>query len=111
LLLEAVGVAAAAPAPDVYAVVPDAALLPQVMPVLETLRQAGLAVVMHAGGGSMKSQFKKADASGARLALVFGPDEISRGEVAVKPLRDSAAVQSTRPLESAAAWALELRNA
>ena len=39
----------------------------------------------------MKSQFKKADASGARYALVFGADELARGEVAVKALRDAAA--------------------
>ena len=38
----------------------------------------------------MKSQFKKADASGARYALIFGDDELARGEVAVKPLRDAA---------------------
>jgi histidyl-tRNA synthetase len=37
----------------------------------------------------MKSQFKKADASGARYALVFGADELAPGEVAVKPLRDA----------------------
>ena len=37
----------------------------------------------------MKSQFKKADASGARYALIFGADELARGEVAIKPLRDA----------------------
>ena len=111
LLLEAVGIEAPESAPDAYAVLPDPALLPQVMPVLETLRQAGLAVVLHAGGGGMKAQFKRADASGARHALVFGADEVARGEVAVKPLRDPAGGQSTRPLATAADWADELRNA
>jgi histidyl-tRNA synthetase len=81
----------AEPVPDAYAVVPDAASLPQVMPVLRKLRQAGLAVQMHAGGpdgmGSMKSQFKKADASGARFALIFGTDELARNEVSIKALR------------------------
>ena len=43
----------------------------------------------------MKSQFKSADASGARHALIFGADELARGEVAVKPLRDAAAAQRT----------------
>ena len=54
---------------------------------------------MHAAGadglGSMKSQFKTADASGARYALIFGADELARGEVAVKSLRDAAAAQRT----------------
>jgi histidyl-tRNA synthetase len=111
LLLDAVGVQAPQSVPDAYAVVPDMASLPQVMPVLEALRNAGLAVVLNAGGGSMKSQFKRADASGARHALIFGPDELARGEVAVKPLRDAAAAQTLRPLAEPAAWAPALRNA
>ena len=111
LLLEAVGISAPDSAPDAYAVLSDPTLLPKVMPVLETLRQAGLAVVLHAGGGSMKAQFRRADASGARYALVFGADEVARGEVAVKPLRDPAGGQNTRPLATAAHWAAELRNA
>ena len=54
----------------------------------ETLRDAGHAVVVNAGGGSFKSQMKKADASGARFALIIGDDEAAAGTVAVKPLRD-----------------------
>jgi len=54
----------------------------------ETLRDAGHAVVVHAGGGSFKSQMKKADASGARYALIVGDDEAAGGTVAVKPLRE-----------------------
>ena len=114
LLLEAVGLQAPAAAPHAYAVVPDLAALPQVMPVLEVLRQAGLSVVLNAGGGSMKSQFKKADASGARHALIFAAEELARGEVAIKPLRDGAANptgQVSRPLSQAAQWAAELLNA
>ncbi len=111
LLLDAVGVQAPPLAPDVYAVLPDLQLLPQVMPVLEVLRAAGVAVVLNAGGGSMKSQFKRADASGARHALIFGNDEVARGEVSIKPLRDATAQQATRPIAEAAAWAAELRNA
>ncbi|MFX8055754.1 His/Gly/Thr/Pro-type tRNA ligase C-terminal domain-containing protein, partial [Acinetobacter baumannii] len=78
-----VGASPAAPAPDVYAIVPDPADMPRLLPALEALRESGVAVQMHAGGGSFKSQFKKADASGARFALVFGADELARGEVAV----------------------------
>lgn len=115
LLLEAAQAPVPAAAPDAYAVVPSAASLPRVMPVLEALRAAGVAVVMHAGNtegqGSMKSQFKRADASGARYALIFGDDELARGEVAVKPLRDAQAAQSLQPLADVAAWAAQLRNA
>ena len=53
----------------------------------------------------MKSQFKKADASGARFALIFGADELARGEVTVKSLRDGAGAQPRRPLADVAAWA------
>ena len=102
-------------APDVYAVLPDAASLSPAIALVETLREAGVTVVMHAGGaaglGSMKSQFKKADASGARHALVFGASELAQGMVAVKPLRDATVPQVLRPLVGAAAWAHELRNA
>ncbi|MCH8856229.1 MAG: histidine--tRNA ligase, partial [Proteobacteria bacterium] len=90
LLLETLNLQAPAAAPDVYAVVPEPADLPRILPTLEALRAAGVAVQMHGGGGSFKSQFKKADASGARFALVFGGDELARGEVAVKSLRDGA---------------------
>ena len=67
----------------------------------ETLRDAGLAIVVNAGGGSFKSQMKKADASGARFALIVGDDEAARERVAVKPLRDAGeqvAVAARRPL-------------
>lgn len=110
-LVQQLGVAPPPPAPDAYAVVPDAAALPLVVRTVEALRAAGVAVQLHAGGGSMKSQFKRADASGARHALVFGPDEVARGEVSVKPLRDAAAAQTTRALADVASWAASLRTA
>jgi histidyl-tRNA synthetase len=50
------------------------------------MRDAGLAVVMGAGG-SFKSQMKKADASGARYAVILGDAEVQSGKVSVKPLR------------------------
>lgn len=113
LLLEEVGVAPVAPVPDAYAVVPSAQGLPQVMVALEALRAAGVSVVLHPGQSSMKSQFKKADASGAAYALVFGEDELARGEVAIKPLRDASASQISRSLALVSEWAAELlpRNA
>jgi histidyl-tRNA synthetase len=108
LLLEAAGLNPPPQAPDAYAVVADGVPLTTVMPLLETLRAAGVAVVLHAGGGSLKSQFKRADASGARHALIFGPDELARGEVAIKSLRDAAAPQRTAALASALSWAQDL---
>lgn len=54
----------------------------------ETLRDAGLAVATHAGGGSFKSQMKKADASGARHALIIGDNEVAAHSATLKPLRD-----------------------
>ena len=107
-LLQQSGVQPPLPAPDAYAIVPDAAALPEAVRAVEALRAAGVAVQLHAGGGSMKSQFKKADASGARHALIFGGDELARGEVAVKPLRDAAAAQTARPIADPAIWASEL---
>jgi histidyl-tRNA synthetase len=111
LLLEAAGVPIPAAAADVYAIVPAATSLTAAMITCEALRAAGVSVLMHAGGHSMKAQFKRADASGARIALVFGPDEVARGEVAVKPLRDPGAVQRTLRLDGVAGWAASLLNA
>ena len=53
----------------------------------ERLRDAGLEVVLHCGGGSFKSQMKKADASGAEFAVLIGADEVAAGEVTLKQLR------------------------
>jgi len=114
LLLEEVGVLPAPPVPHAYAIVPSAKGLPQVMVALEALRNAGVQVVLHPGQSSMKSQFKKADASGAAFALIFGEDELAQGLVAVKPLRAESGKggeQVTRPLATAADWAAELLNA
>jgi histidyl-tRNA synthetase len=113
-LLKESGIAAPATAPDAYAVVPDAAALPIATACAEALRAAGIAVVMHAAGkdgpGSMKSQFKKADASGATYALVFGADELAQGMVAVKPLRAGGGTQLLRPIADTPAWAASLQG-
>jgi histidyl-tRNA synthetase len=54
--------------------------------IAETLRNNGLSVVLHSGGGSFKSQMKKADRSGAHFAAILGDDEVSKGEIALKPM-------------------------
>ncbi len=114
-LLDQSGVRPPLQVPHAYAVLPTAEALPAAMPLIEALRAAGVAIVTHAAGkdgwGSMKSQFKKADASGARHALIFGAEELARGEVAVKPLRDAAAAQHNHPLADAGGLALHLLNA
>lgn len=51
-------------------------------------RLHGLRLVVNSGGGSFKSQFKRADRSGAELALILGESELTAGHVAVKPLRN-----------------------
>lgn len=103
--------------PDVYAIIPEAAAVPLAMQVLQALRSRGVSVQMHAGSaegvgmGSMKSQFKKADASGARFALVFGAEELALGQVAVKSLRDGQGAQRTESLSTVADWAHSLQSA
>ena len=113
-LLKEEGVTSPEPAPDAYAIIPDASALPRVMQALHALRAQGVAVQMHAGTGegmgSMKSQFKRADGSGAAFALVFGPDELAAGEVTVKALRDGAGAQTRQPLANVAAWAGTLKS-
>jgi len=104
-------------APDVYAIVPEASALPTVLPVLQSLRGMGVSVQMHSpansndGMGSMKSQFKKADSSGASFALVFGPDELAQGQVTVKSLRDGQGAQRTETLADILGWGLSLQSA
>ena len=114
-LLDQSGIRPPLQAPHAYAVLPAAEVLPVAIPLIEALRAAGVAIVTHAAGkdswGSMKSQFKKADVSGARHALIFGTEELARGEVAVKPLRDAAAAQHNHPLADADGLALHLLNA
>jgi histidyl-tRNA synthetase len=115
-LLKEQGSAVPAVAADVYAVIPSAEMLPMAMATIERLRQLGVDVQMHAapangeGMGSMKSQFKKADASGAQHALIFGQDELSRGSVVVKSLRDGVGAQAERPLDRLPEWAATLQS-
>ena len=75
--------------PDAYLVHQGEGTLAYAFTLGEELRAAGHAVVLHAGGGAFKSQMKKADASGALLALIVGEDEIAAQAVSVKPLRDA----------------------
>lgn len=78
-------------APQAYLVHAGQAAQARVHVVAEALRDAlpWLRLRVHAGGGGFRSQFKKADRSGARLALVFGEDEANEDVLQIKPLTEN----------------------
>jgi len=88
-------------APDVYVVHAGEAAQRLAFRAAEMLRDTGCAVMTHMGGGSFKSQFKRADASGAQLAIIIGDDEAAANAVTLKPLR-AATEQQRVPLEELA---------
>jgi len=59
--------------------------------------------VVHCGSAKFKTQFRRADESGARVALVIGEDELARGVVALKPLRGAESTQTEFPIADIAA--------
>ena len=68
----------------------------------ERARDAGVSVVLHCGGGSFKSQMRKADASGARFAVIVGDDEADARELTVKHLRAEAPQRRVKLAEAVA---------
>jgi len=90
-LLKDSGRAPAAVRPDAYVLHQGEGTLEFAFALSDALRAAGFSIVRHAGGGGLKAQMKKADASGAALALIVGEDELRAGEVTVKPLRHGRA--------------------
>lgn len=88
LLMQECGITASY-SPDIYLVNVGEVASRAALPIAEALRDSGLAVNLHAGGGSFKSQMKKADQSGAPYALILGEDEVAAGEVCLKPLREN----------------------
>lgn len=79
--------------PDAYVLHQGARALRAAFGVAEELRSSGFDVVLHCGGGSFKAQMKRADASGALLAVIIGDEEVDAGEVSLKPLREPLAQQ------------------
>jgi len=77
------------PAPDIYIVHQGEQVMDYAWKCAELLRDQGCDVILHCGGGSFKSQMKKADASGASYALIIGDDEFKAQEVTLKPLREA----------------------
>ena len=88
-LLQQAGAAPAARAPDIYLVASGERAEREALRLAEKLRDAlpGRAVLLNLGGGNFKAQFRRADRSGAQLALILGDEELDRGVAAVKPLR------------------------
>ncbi len=74
--------------PDVYLVHQGEAADRYAFTVAERLRDHGFAVIHHCAGGSFKSQMKRADGSGAPVAVIIGDDEAHAREASVKPLRE-----------------------
>lgn len=89
-------------APDVYVVHQGDAASRLAFQVAEGLRDNGIDVLLHCGGGSFKSQMKKADGSGAAFAVVIGDDEAAAGEAQLKPLRAEGAQQQRVKTENLA---------
>ncbi len=94
-LLQAGGVKASAVVPAVYLVMSGDGAMRAGLAIAEQLRDAlpGAGVECNMGGGSLKSQMKRADKSGAQLALIIGDDEVARGSAAIRVLRGDASQQ------------------
>ena len=89
LLMQEIGVTATH-SPDIYLVNVGELAEKQAFIAAETLRSAGLSVVLNAGGGSFKSQMKRADKSGARYAAILGDDEVAANKISLKALLEKA---------------------
>jgi histidyl-tRNA synthetase len=92
--------------PHVYLVMAGSGTVRGGLVLAERLRAAvpGLRIRSNLGGGSFKAQFKRADRSGASLALVLGEDEVAAGAVTIKHLRDEKAEQQRVSLDGLAVW-------
>lgn len=112
-MLREFGIENPSPRPNVYAVIPETSVLPVAIPLIEQLRQLGVAIQMHAmtEAGSyskMKTQFAKANDSQADYALIFGKEEVQARQVAIKALRDGQGDQWIREIDQVQTWYAEL---
>ncbi len=96
--------------PHVYIVLAGEEALKPGFQLAEELRDAlpGVRIEANCGGGSFKSQFKRADKSGAQIALILGAEEIENGVASVKPLRSGNEQRSVVLADLAGALATEL---
>jgi histidyl-tRNA synthetase len=90
LLLETQGIAIPVTAPDVFLIMAGKTAIQAGLALAETVRDAlpNLRLISNGGEGSFKTQMKRADKSTARFALILGENEVERGEIGLKPLRD-----------------------
>ncbi|MBK8534331.1 MAG: histidine--tRNA ligase [Candidatus Competibacteraceae bacterium] len=103
-MLVAAGYSGADPNPHAYLIMVGDAAQRQGLVLAEQLReQLPLRLRMNCGGGGFKAQFRRADHSGARFALILGEDEIKAGTVAIKPLRETQGEQVTLSQDQVAA--------
>jgi histidyl-tRNA synthetase len=105
-MLAATGQHGADPTPHAFLIAAGEAARRRGLALAERLRDEApaLRLRMNCGGGGFKAQFRRADHSGARFALIFGEDEASAGTVAIKPLREAQGEQITLPQDQAGAW-------
>jgi histidyl-tRNA synthetase len=102
-MMKECGTVTQTPVPDAYVVHQGDGAMQAAFSAAETARDAGLEIVLHAGGGNFKSQLKRADASAARFAMIFGEDEIKSGKLSLKPLRgqgEQATIDLSQAIES-----------
>lgn len=109
LLMQAQGLQQSAAVMDAYIACFGDAATGFALQAAQRLRQAGLAVQLHCGGGSFKSQMRKADASGARVAVIIGDDEVASQQLSIKPLRGEGK-QQLLSLADAAAYIKKLED-
>jgi histidyl-tRNA synthetase len=91
--------------PDVFVMAQGELAQRTALRLAEQLRDAfpGRGIVVHCGSAKFKTQFRRADESGARVALIIGDDELARGVVALKPLRGAESTQVEYPVAELAA--------
>jgi histidyl-tRNA synthetase len=113
-LVRLAGVSAPAGAPDVFVMAQGETAQRSALVLAEKLRDQlpGRGIVVHCGQAKFKTQFRRADESGARVALIIGDDELARGVVALKPLRGAETTQTEFPVGDVGAQVAEfLRRA
>ena len=102
-LMKECAVVTDAPTPDAYIVHHGDGAMHAAFSTAEAARDAGLAIVLHAGGGNFKAQLKRADGSAARYAIILGEDEVKSGRLSLKPLRgqgEQTTIDLTQAIES-----------
>ena len=106
-LMEKMGVTPAVNAPDIFVIGTDDVSVADSLALAENIRELlpACSVVHNTAAGSLKSQFRKADKSGASLAVIIGSEELANAQVTIKPLRGTAdqATISRQQLE----WTLQ----